>query len=240
MKRILFVLLLVISALGFGQVVDTFQDKFQKGATTMDAEHPLEIQIERNTWYDFYPEVYSIHDLLPAIGQMVLELRPNMVLAQSTTRILAEGNERRALDGEEFVNKTSSIFERGTIKPAEWILRCSFSGSGTTESRGFGVRLGGNQVGLATEGGTSVATARYELIRRKDFLVVGVATATEVYKSENILGLDASRFSFFSLRQALAFRQSNNGGYRRGLVSTSGNLKNKTPEAIRQILSLVK
>lgn len=239
MKQLLALLFVVVSALGFGQVQDTFNDRLPSQPIILTAETPLEIQIVKNSWYDFYPEVYSIHDLIPALGSHVLAAAPNMVLAEPTYRILAEGNERRSLAAEEYVNHGSSIFDKGSIKPAEYILRCSFGGTGSTKSAGYGIRLGGTQVGLESEGGTSTAFARFELIRRRDFVVISVVTVKKTYSSTNIVGLNASRFSFFGRGQAAAFNQSSDGGYRRGLVSTAQVL-DASQEAIRRLLGAVR
>lgn len=202
----------------------------------VDETTPIEIQVLGNTWYDYYPELYSARDVVIAVGQMVLAARPKMVLAQPTAAILAEGDDRRALESEEFVNTNASIFNRATMKPATWILRCYLSGSATSRIVGGGGRVGGIEIGGDIETGTSTAIARYELIRREGFVTVSAIMAKEVYSSANMIGLTADKAGLFGGGAGLAFGQSSDPVYRRGIVSTDTCLFRKSPPAIARLL----
>ncbi len=235
MQKIALALLGALVIVPTSASAQNIDDLGHNGRPLTGREHPVEVQIVENTWYNRYPSLYSVWGLIPRFSQQILAANRGAVIAEPTARLLAENQERLDLEAAKFVDANSSIFERRSMRPAEWFLRVSLTGSATTDSQGVGVRVGSTRVGLQTEGGTSTAIARFELIRRRDMVTIATETVRKVYSSTNIVGLSADRFGFFSRSQALAFSQSSNGGYRRGLVST-GQVLEASTEAIRKLL----
>jgi|GEM_PF-2850596 len=235
MKLIVTLVFAVAASLSCAQDILSNRDLLPTQLIRLDSTTPIEIQIPRNTWYDYYPELYSAVDLVAATGQMILEVAPDMVPAQPTVELLQEGNNRRALEAEEFVNKTASIFQRGTMRPAVYFLRCTYSGSATARHRAAGVRIKGTDLDLGAESGSSTAIVRYELIRRTDMVTIGVVTVKEVYSSTNVTNFNFDRFGFFSRGLGIAFAENSDPVYRRGLISTARCL-DKSRSALARLL----
>jgi hypothetical protein len=237
MKIILLVAAAALAGSGFAQNYEELvPDRLPTQPVVLDGTTPIEIQVVENTWWEYVSRIFSARQMVAGIGQAVLGVAPEMVLAQPTADLLREGGERRALEAEEFVNTGSSIFDRGSMRPAEWILRCSFGITATSQTRGGGIRVGNTDVGLGVEYGQSTAIARYELLRRRDMVVVGVVTVKEVYSSKNLNNFDFGRHAFFGRGIAAAFRESSGDPVRRrDLIATSRCL-DRSWDAIEMLL----
>lgn len=238
MKRFLALSLFVTltTALGFAQEI-VINDQLPKEVITLDEEHPLLIEVITNPWKDFLPTVYQDEDVTMAVAEMVYSAAPNVVFAEDTASILKEAAGRHQLDAEEFVDHNSDIFKRGTIKPAYWVLRVYLSGSGTSVPyTGLSLRYKEFSLGGEGEGGTSVATSRYKLMKRTPFVGVAVVSVEETCSSFNVTGANLNiGGGYFSRGLEVAYQQSSDGPTRRCILSTSGNMR-KSQRAIDRLV----
>lgn len=225
LKTLFAALLFALTSLALAQD-EIVSDRLPARPILITEDAPILIRVIDNQWgkqcanlsYNNQSlNLYQDRQLIALIAEMLS--RRGLPLAKETAEILNEANQRRALEGEEYVDKSSPIFVKGSIKPGVKILEITTGGTSDSKRSGVGVRLGQYQVSGTTESGSSIAFIAGSLVDRTSFNTVGTIVGRSKYSSTNIESFDFSRSRWFS-SAVLGYAQQANHEFRRGLVST--------------------
>jgi len=214
MKLVFAMLFATLSVLSLAQT-DIASDRFPVQPVIADQNAPILVRIRDNKW-GRETNIFADQQLIAMVGEMLQ--RHNWTLAAETEDILHEASERRAMAADEYVDTSSTVFKKHTIKPAEWILEVTTGGSDESHQVSNGIRIGRYEIGGQVEAGSSTAYIYATLIKRDTFIGIGTIVGKSTYKSVNVDSADIARTWEFS--SLFRFDRSNDDPrFRRGMIS---------------------